>query len=246
MPKCLSREEIYDIIQRELPEGVYATTKRPEEFFTTADDDAFAKTLDSVYFNACRVYENYFPQTAEEFIGKHEIKVFGEIGDAASGLAERRDRVLTQLRSRKGIKPVDILELVQLVIGSDKIIEIIEGASSDGSWILNESLLDQSTILSAFSGLDSNLSGPDIFDKTAAELGLTQEELDQYQEEAYSYTIRIIGYEATEAELAEIERLLELYEPARSVHTIVNNASSEEGQLLWLLSDSLLNENTFL
>lgn len=246
MPRCLTREEIYSIISRELPEKTYAFSTRPEDFYTTSDDDSTAKAIESFYSNMCRIYNNQFPQTADEYIGKWEIKVFGEIGQATSGLVARKDRVLTKIRSRKGIRPIDIKEIVLLVIGSDKIIEIIENQGSDGSWILDVSELDVSTILNEFNGSSVLLSGPDIWEKSASELGLSEEELAEYKSLAYGYTVKIINYEATEDELAEIDRLLTMYEPARSWHTIQNNATLEDAETEWLLDFSELGENTYL
>lgn len=246
MPKFLTRDEIYRIIQRELPEDAYATSGVPGDFYTTSDDDAFAKTLETSYESLSRVYDNYFPGSADEFISKWEVTVFGEIGNAASGLEQRRDRILTKLRSRKGITKADIQELVQTVIGSDKLVEIIEFSSNQGSWILGESELGLSTFLGGGGGFSSNFSGPDLWEKTASELGVTEEQLEEIKAEAYGYTIRIINYEATDAELAEIERLLDKYEPARSWHQIENNATLEEAKFEWLLEFSELGETTYL
>jgi hypothetical protein len=54
MPKFLSKREIYLLISRELPENVYAFSSKPEEHYTTADDFAFAKTMESYYTNIRR------------------------------------------------------------------------------------------------------------------------------------------------------------------------------------------------
>ncbi len=246
MPKFLSAEEIYKLIARELPENVYAYSPRPEDFYTTSDDYACAVILKDAYVAASGVYLNYFPQNADEYINKWEEFVFGKIGSAASGLAFRRERVLSQIRSRKGITKQDIIDLVQLVIGTDKDVEIIENNGTDGSWTLDVSELGLSTILNSFNSSSALLTGPDLWEKTAAELGLTEDELTEYKRLAYTYIVRINDYEATAVELAEIERLLTLYEPARSGHTIENNAQPDEDPVFWELDESELDEETYL
>lgn len=246
MPKTLSREEIYWIIQRELPDSVFASSSNPSQFYTTSEDDSLAVVLETAYSNLARIYENYFPQTTDEYIDKWETFVFNEISNAASGLQFRRDRVLTKIRSKKGITKQDIIDLVLLVIGSDKTIEILEYSGPEGSWILDYSELEKNTYLSGFSTNTALLSGPDLWLKTAAQLGLTDAELAQYKKDAYGYTVRIINYNATATELAMIEALLTKYEPARSWHQIENNATLEDAKYEWLLDFSELESNTYI
>lgn len=246
MPKFLSRQEIYKLITRELPDAVYAQSPNPADFYTTADDYSCAVVLEGVYIAASGVYLNNFPQFADERINEWEVKVFGSVGSSASGTQFRRDRLLGKLRSQKGITKQDMIDTVLSVIGQDKTVEIIENNGTDGSWTLDYSELGLSTILNTFNVSSALLNGPDLWTKTAAELGLTDAELVEYKRLAYTYIVRIVGYTATTDELAEIDRLLALYEPARCGHTIENNFQEPVEDSYWELDYAELETETYL
>lgn len=233
------------MIQRELPENVYRDGK-PESSYTTAEVDSVAKTLETAYKSLGRIYDNYFPASTVEYLNKWEQTVFGTIGNESETTAQRVDRILTKLRLRRGITKLDIAELVWLVIGSDKMIEIIEFNSMQGSWLLGVSELGRSTILNGNDVNNPLVSGPDIWEKTAGDFGITQAELDNLKKNAYGYRVKIINYEATAEELAQIEALLFKYEPARCWHEIENNATLEEATFMWLLGYSKLSADTYL
>jgi hypothetical protein len=247
MPKFLSREEIYRILQRELPEKVYPDGP-PAAFYSTADMDAVADVVATGYANLERQYENNWPQTADERIQDWEIKVFGAPLSAALSLAERRDRVVTQLRSRKGIRNSDMKDAVQGIIGSDKLVDISEWGCSTGGWILNVSELSISTILNGQNGVDFPAGiGPC---GNPADYGKTPEEWAEMQEEAYTFQVNIYGYTLTDLERETITQTLIRAAPARSNFVIVDgqdpmdmidgdndvdvNLSQEDGGLLLL------------
>ena len=100
MPKFLTREEIYKIIQQEQPDSVYPYGA-PEQYYVTANNDAEAKTIEGVYNTLQRIYINYFPITAEENLPEWEEMVFGKKLDSSLSEEERRGRVLVKIRSRK-------------------------------------------------------------------------------------------------------------------------------------------------
>lgn len=246
MPICLTREQIYDIIQRELPDDTYVTTTRPGEFLTTSDDDSTAHVLEGAYATLCTVYANYFPQTAVEFLADWELKVFGYLTDSVSGIEFRQNRVLNKLRSRKGIRPWDIKQIVMGVIGIDKEFEIIEYGTRSGSWIIGESELSINTYLNVVNGVFPNMNREDLWELSAAELGITEETLAAWKFWAYGYRIKLLNYHATPEELAEIDRLLTKYEPARSHHIIENAAVLTDATVQWIIGYSLIGEGTFL
>lgn len=218
MPKFLTQDEIYRMLQRESPEGVYPDGE-PSLYYSTAEMYSVAKTLETAYQKLERIYENYFPQTADENLTDWEETVFGFQLDSSLTLQERRDRVLAKIRSQRRCTPPDILATVYTVVNSDIPVEIVEWGCEDGTWILDESQLDISTILNGpqkFAVTGDAISCP----ITAAQFGITQEELEAMQEEAYTYEVRIYGYTLTALELMALEKALLEAEPARSQHII--------------------------
>jgi len=135
------------MISAELPEGVFAFGS-PEKFYTTADDDSVAKCTESAYNNLERIYQNSFPQSADEKISDWEVKVFGAVGSAFDNLQTRRQNVLDKLRERAGISIPIIREKLQKTF--DKADIISEGVNGviGGSWLLDFNYLDVDTFLS--------------------------------------------------------------------------------------------------
>lgn len=249
MPKFLSKKELYNIIQRELPDKVYAYSTRPQEFYTTSDDDSSAFVFSKMYSNLEVIYNNYFPQTAEESLEDWEITVFGAVDETNATIAERRDRLLAKIRSRKGITVQDIIDIVYSVIGSDKDIEVIEKGCETGAWILGKSRLSRNTFLGISSVEGGVTIGPDFSacqDEAWLELGITEEQFRELQTQAYSYVIRIRDYDATQLERDILTSELNKFEPARSQHTIVSPFSPIVIQEPWKLSRSKLGSRTFL
>lgn len=217
MAKFLSRHELYRLLQRELPEGAYPDGP-PDRYYSTADMDSVAAVAASGYANLERIYDNYFPQTADESMADWETKVFGSPLDSSISLQARRDAVLIKIRNPYGIRKSDMVNVVKSVIGTDKLVEIIEWGCRDGAWILDYSELDISTYLG---GADlMKYPGISSCEKPA---GLTTEEWIIYQEEAYTYDVLIYEYTLTAAQREEIERQLGIEEPARSRHFIYDN-----------------------
>lgn len=137
MPKFLSVTEIYRLLQRELPEDVYADGA-PDLYNTAADMCAAASGFHTAYGNLERIYENYFPQYADEKIGDWEVMVFGQLSEGSLTLQERRDRVIAKLRERNRINLwsilVDILNLLPSQNGR-QFASFYDGAPTYGSAI---------------------------------------------------------------------------------------------------------------
>jgi len=248
MPKFLTRQEAYNLIEREMPEEVLAFSARPVDFYTTSDDDAFAQIVSSAYTNLSRIYDNYFPQTALEKLEDHEIANFGEVDDSGATVEQRRDRILSKIRSRKGITVQDIKDIVYTIIGSDKNVQIIEKGCDSGAWILGKSKLSNNTYLgiTSISGISIPYDFDACADGAAASLGLTEEELANLQIQAYSYEVRIIGYTATALELYKMDKELTRFEPARSDHKIISPFVLPAIKAPWKLARSKLTSRTYL
>lgn len=217
MPKFLNNDELYRILQRELPQGVYADGA-PSAFFTTADMYAVADCAATGYGTLERIYFNYFPQFADERQPDWEIKAFGHQLDVSLTLQERRDRVIARLRRRRGNKKSDYIDIVKEIIGEDKLVELARWGAADGGWILDESELDISTIF--FGGPVLATSGANACELGAAGLGLSPQDYADAQEDAYTYSILIYGYTLTESEYREVDLALKEGEYARSQHVI--------------------------
>lgn len=220
MPVFLTRDLVYRMLQRELPEDCYPDGA-PSAFFSTAENDAVADVAATAYGNLERIYDNYWPQSADESMASWEVKVFGKQLPATLTLDVRRDRVITKIQSKNGLTKDDMINIVKGIIGSDKMVAIAEWGCASGAWIIGVSQLGINTYLGGFPSL-RRFFGPSLCEKTAADLGITQAELDSMRREAYTYQVNIYGYVPTSDELIEINEQLSIFEPARSQHVIVS------------------------
>lgn len=220
MPKFLTTSEAYRLLQREMPEGVYHDGA-PDSSYTTADMDSVADAIGTAYTNLQDIYDNYWPQTATERLPDHQMVAFGKLLSAGLSIEEQRDRIITRLRSRKGLTVRDKREIVLSIIGSDKIVDIMRHNDYRGCWVLGESELGISTFLG---GVDPvHATGSDLCSKGPEDFGMTQEHWDSMREQAYTYEVRIYSYTLTASELAEIEEELTTFETARSQHIITDS-----------------------
>lgn len=240
MPIFLTRQQLYRLLQRELPEGVYPDGA-PSAFFSTADMDSVAGAVATAYANLSRVHENNFPQTADERINEWVDKVFvGVSFDPSVTLQDLRDRVIGKIRKQPRINLWEVLTLVASYVPAGTYVQVAEGCGASGEWVLGESLLGVSTFL-----------GPD---KTWGELGFSDSYCDELaalgwrlgdarfgdttllagaygpdlyarQFQSYGYEIRIFGYEVTGTSYAQMVQQLNATEPARSPHLIKQNQS---------------------
>lgn len=219
MPIFLTQEQIYRIIQRELPPDAFPDGPATA-FYSTADSDSVAKVVADSYKSASAIYDNYFPNYATTRQADFEQLYLNQQLNSSLSLQERRDRVIAKIRSQRRTTPQDIIQTVYTVIDSSIPVQIAEWGCGCAGWVLDVSELDSSTILNGFNNL--NLVGPDLCTKDAADFGLTPEEFADYQKEAYFYEIRIFGYTLNEAERIALERAVLDAEPARSQHLIVD------------------------
>jgi hypothetical protein len=238
VPKFLSREELYRLFQRELPEDVYVDGP-PTAGYSTASIDAKAKVFETAYANLERIYDNYFPAWADERQTDWEIKVFGEPLDASLSLAERRARVIAKLQKQPTITLWEILTLVAGYVPEGTFVQVVElsGNSGGGPWKLGVSKLGVDTALGVGDitlipsgsecsavvrdgwllgisrlGLDTSLGGTKDWNAIA-----------YAQIQAYAYIIRIFDYEITGDTLNQMISEIKRAEPARSGRFISQN-----------------------
>lgn len=224
MAKFLTREEIYRLLQRELPPNVYPDGL-PEKHYSTADMYSVADVVASGYANAKTIYDNYFPRTADENLPQWEILAYGTTLDKNIPIAVRRDRVEQKIRTRKGIRKQDIKDVVLSVLGTDKLVDIITHNNTDGAWFLDYSELGVSTFLNRYNGVDA--VGFDACETDYASYGYTEEEWNELREDAYTYEVRVYGYILTSLDIQNLNTALDNAEPARCNRIFTDNLNPE-------------------
>ncbi len=226
MALFLTQATLYRVLQRELPEDVYPDSGRPEEFWSTASVAAKAEVLAQLYADLETVYDNYWPQTAnEEGIALHEIAYYGVLSTDLT-LEQRRDRILAKMRALPSLSIPDLTDLVESELPPGTLVRLVpynadlEGSMEGGTWYLGVSELGVDTYLGAY-GSHAFPPGTDVCEMDGSEIGLTPTEWLEYRANAYTYEVQIWDYTPTADELAAIELALTPAEPARSTHVVV-------------------------
>lgn len=252
MPYFLSREDIYRLIQRELPEGTYPDGP-PSAFYSTADSDSSADIAATAYGNLERIYENQFPQTADERIDDWVLKAFGFLFDDSVTLQEKRDRVVAKLRKKPTIRLWEVLTIVASYLPEGKFAQVAEyGCGSASGWYLDDSGLGISTFLGAGRWQDIT-TDPSSWCETVVGLGwrIGENRLDEdtflsqveysdligAQMEAYGYEIRIFDHAVTGVDYEQMLREVKAAEPARSFRFVKQNQVLEDYGLTGFVPD---------
>lgn len=220
MPIFLTQDQVYRLLQREMPPGDVYPDGPATAYFSTADQFAFAGRVGDAYANLAKIYRNYSPVSADTNLSDHEFLNFGYTLDSSLSLEERRARVLAKIRLRRRTTPTDLLLTVYTILNSNILVEIVEWGTGTQGWMLDVSQLDIDTILNEFNGLER--TGPNLCQLDAADYGMTQDEFTRLQNQAYTYEVRIYGYTLTADERARLDQVLNEAEPARSRHIIVD------------------------
>ena len=221
----LTGQQLFRMLQRELPEGVYPDGD-PADYYSTAEQDSVADVLATAYSNLERIYANYFPQTADENILDWEVTVFGQTLDSAFSLIQRRAKILAQIQARPRLTVQSMIDVVKAVIGTDKLVDISEWGCETGGWTLDESQLEIETILNSQRMTD--VTGSAICGADPASFGKTQDEWNQMLEQAYTYQVNIYTYVMTAAERITVDLQLLKFEPARSQHLIYDGLNPSD------------------
>lgn len=240
MPKFLNRQELYRLLQRELPEDVYPDGPATA-FYSTADMDSVADVAATAYGNMERIYENQWPQSADEKIDDWVFKVFGYKFDESVTLEEKRSRIIAKIRHQPTIRLWEVLTIVVSYLPEGYYAQVAEfqcGAAS--GWILGESLLGLSTYLGMGRPFNTlNVDSSDWceviadgwrlgFSKLGVDTTLSEfsnQELFNVQAEAFGYMIRIFDTAVTGDSLARMIQDVKAAEPARSFFRIAQNQS---------------------
>ena len=251
MPKFLTVNETYRILQRELPEGVYPDGA-PSAYFSTADNYSIAKTVETLYSNLETIQDNNFPQNSDERISDWSRFVFGYSLSAALSLAEKRSRILAKLRKEPAITLWEILTLVVEYVPDGTYVQVSSPCSGIITWQLGVSELGFDTYLQGVTFDSLGIDGEDWCEEVANlhwrlgqdALGETTElaefaytDIAAIQADAYLYDIRIFGYEIPENELIGLRQEIEKAEPARSTYRLTQNANLLDYGLTTIVND---------
>lgn len=217
MSKFLSRAEVYRILQRELPEGVYPDGA-PEQYVSTADNDSVAQVVASSYSTMESVADNLLLISADaEKMGAWETTVLGESATEALDLEERRRLVIAKLRSSDDISLWQIVNTVASSLADTDYFEIrqrnveddwfgrdIKGALADEVWG------------STWIADDPAPSGVTVTDL------LRQDQSALYAVRTHVYTYDVVIFSTADYTnlVTSLDRLLTDIEPARSAHTV--------------------------
>lgn len=239
MPQFLTTQQIYRMLQRELPAGVYPDGA-PSSFFSTASVWSKADLASTGYANLQRIYDNYFPQFADEKIEDWEVKAFGRKFNASVSLAQRRARVIEKIRKQPTITKWEILKLVAGYLPEGKYVQIFENCSRMlEPWQLGVSLLGLDTYLffvsagsqlgipadewcDYISGLHWYL-GQDALGVDTFLFGGDQSLIQEAQSDAYGYTIRIFDFALAGLDLENMQSDIRAAEPARTSFILNQN-----------------------
>jgi hypothetical protein len=236
MPKFLDSDEIYRIIQRELPENVYPDGL-PSSRVMLSDNYAASKALSGSYARLEVAYNNMFPQLATEQLADFETKYFAFSSVGILTEEERRERILGKIRARPSISVWDILTVVNSFVPQGVFTQIVEWGNYENgeTWILDVSLLDRSTYLGPAFGNRLGLTGegacavwgPDWQqgDTPPSNTFLTpamdnQAAVLSVRELVYTYEVRLFGLSLSPEQLSQLDLQLSQIEPARSRHII--------------------------
>lgn len=238
--KFLTREELYRVLQRELPEGVYPDGA-PAAFYSTADMDSIAGVLATLYSNLERIDANNFPQTADERIRDWVEKMFiGASFDSGVTLQDLRNRVIAKIRKQPKINLWEVLILVASYVPPGVYVQIVEECNNGhGVWALGESELGAETYLRGFKEWYEYGFGNDEYCDVIKDLGwrlgeaalgedtyladVEGSELLNSQFSFYGYIIRVFGYEISGTSLEQLNNQLADTAPARSPHRLIQN-----------------------
>lgn len=247
----LTQAQIYEMLQRELPEGVYPAGSATA-FYSNADMDSVANVAASGYMSMQRIYENYWPQTSVEKIDDWVFKMFGFYFDASVDLLQKQTRVIEKVRKVGSIDLFTILTIVAKYVPVGTFCQVQFACGQDASWSLGVSLLGINTYLafvnipifsqnvqnwcSFVSSLHWRLGQDGLgFNTYLSEFPYI--DLATFQSNSFRYDIRIFDYTIPPGDLANLEAELQTGEPARSAHDFFQNVSLAGSGLNTVVSD---------
>lgn len=232
-------EQVMDVLFSELPDGPYAKDRANDvdmdrRSFSSSEIRAHAQFFALMYESLKLNYDDKFLQTVTlDGLLNWEKELFKEAQDTLLPYAVRRNNLISKLRANGGISLPAIRDVVANILDPYGLMfEILTysgqfNGQAYGAWRLGLSILGYDTYL----GLQDPLLGANTDPGTPldcaldfAAAGITMQQLREIQFTAYAYEVRIYGVASPEL-LIRLDRALTEYEPARSDHIIINDAS---------------------
>lgn len=239
----LTRQQLYRVFQRELPEGVYPDGA-PSGFFSTASVDAKSEVMAQLYTNLATIYRNYYPQdTTDEDVMNDFVKAyFGRLFDSSYDIEMKRSKVIEKARKQPNISKWEIQKIVASYLPEGFYVGIVEyGCRTKVAWELGISKLGKETFLGITHPFDdlgipadewcaylSNLHWRLGGDKLGLNTTLFSGNLAKIQKaqlDAYGYEIRIYEMELTGLQLVNMRSEVRAAEPARASSILIQNKS---------------------
>jgi len=217
MSKFLSRDELYRILQRELPEDLYADGA-PNQYLTTAENDSVAQVIASSYSTMEQVSLNNNILTTDVKIVDWEIMLFGETSTESLTLDERRDRVIAKLLTRNELSYWQVMLTCDAIIGRYGYVEVRQRNTKDNSYsILIKGTNSDLVWGPLWTAGDPAPAGVTVTD----DLRNNQSDLYAVREEVYTYDVVVFSnYVNINILASKLDSLLTYLEPARSAHTV--------------------------
>ena len=257
MAKFLTREELYRMLQRELPEDNVYPDGAPSAYYSTADMDSVADVAATGYVNLSRIEANNFILTADERIDDWVTKTFEKDFDPSTTLEQKRQRVTDKLRKQPTITLWEVLKIVVAYVPEGTFVQIVEPCGEESFWQLGISLLGIDTFLKGTLAQDL-VPAVDVSDwcdfiqnpeksgwrLSEHQLGFNTY-LSQYdyvdiaavQFNAYGYEIRIFGYTLPAQDLENMLTEVLNAEPARSGRIIRQNLNLNDFGLTTIVNN---------
>lgn len=237
MPKFLTEDECFTILQGELPEGVYASdlakaADPDKRSWVSSELRAWAKLAANAYDSLEAVYDDKFISYASEGgIARWEKDLLFYGGDGTLLLEERRAILLAKVRSRGGLSYPALNALVSGILAPLGFTwDIVTCAGGrGGAWMIDTHCrLDQDTYLAYGDPLRGAVRGAALdcdLDFEAA--GITAERLEGIQQAAFTYLVRITNGTLSDGVASFLDLLLTTFEPGRSTHQVVENFTGD-------------------
>ena len=224
MAKFLTQAEIYRVLQRELPEGVYPDGA-PAAFVSTAESDSVAAVVGNFYTSMDSAYKNLNLISADECkMSDWEITIFGTLPTEVLGLEGRRDRALARLRSTEDTSLWQVVQTIAASIGTARYFEIRQRNTRD-DLISGQIKGENSDLVWAPGWVSGDPAPPGV--TVTNDLRNTQASLLAVRTHAYTYDIVVFSDTSFTAVQAQLDTLLTATEPARSDHTFYVVGSTE-------------------
>jgi hypothetical protein len=222
-------KELMDLIQAELPEGVYAADRADDPDKTSVSSSelrAHAAVLADLYSNLKTINDDKTLSTlSQSGLSYWEKELFLRPQDTSLSYEMRLQNLLAKKRSSGGISLPAIQSVIDAILKDVDYALLPYSGQADGAWRLGESVLSERTYLSLRDPIWGARRDRDLLgcDQNLEASGVSEGVLREIQATAYTYEVRIFS-EISDELLRLLDQRLKELEPARSTHLITIKA----------------------